>query len=83
MVPTALALARPMPMLDVWRCRAMELPYLARVSRRALAIPATQVQSERMSVTSGQTVNNRRVSIYPDNVDLLVFLRCNWLAAEQ
>ena len=28
--------------LDLWRNKAMEFPYLARVARRVLAIPATQ-----------------------------------------
>ena len=28
--------------LDMWRSKAMEFPYLARVARRVLAIPATQ-----------------------------------------
>ena len=45
--------------LDMWRNKAMEFPYLARVARRVLAIPATQAQSERMFSTAGLTVNKR------------------------
>ena len=41
--------------LDVWRNKAMEFPYLARVGRRVLAAPATQAQSERMFSTTGVT----------------------------
>ena len=43
--------------LDTWRNKAMEFPYLARVARRVLAIPATEARSERMLSTAGLTVN--------------------------
>ena len=46
--------------LDMWRNNAMEFPYLARVARHVLPIPATQAQSERMFSTAGLTVNKRR-----------------------
>ena len=46
--------------LDIWHNNAMEFPYLAGVSRRVLAIPATQAQSESMFSTAGLTVNKRR-----------------------
>ena len=39
--------------LDMWRNKAMELPYLARFARRVLATPGTQAQSERMLSTAG------------------------------
>ena len=46
--------------LDMWRKKATEFQYLARVDRGVLAIPATQAQSERMFSTAGLTVNKRR-----------------------
>ena len=69
--------------LDMLRNKAMELPYLARVFCRVLAIPATQTQSERMVSTAGLTVNKRRGSVDPENVKLLVLLRCNWTAVQE
>ena len=69
--------------LDMWRNKAMEFPYLARVARRVLAIPATQAQSERMFSTAGLTVNKRRGSVDPENVELLVFLGCNWTSVDE
>ena len=47
----------------------MEFPYLARVARRVLAIPARQAQTERMFSTAGLTVNKRRGSLDPENVE--------------
>ena len=69
--------------LDTWRNKAMELPYLAQVARRVLAIPTTQAKSERMFSTAGPTVNERRGSLDPENVELLFFLRCNWTAVNE
>ena len=76
--------SHPIPTLDMWRNRVMDFPYLARVARRVLAIPATPAQSGRMFSTAGLTVNKRRGSLDPENVELLFFsLRCNWEAAEE
>ena len=69
--------------LEMWRNKAMAFPYLARVARRVLAISATQAQSERMFSTAGLTVNKRRSSPDPENVELLFFLRCNWTAVDE
>ena len=69
--------------LDMWRNKAMESPCLARVARRVQAIPATQAQSERMVLTAGLTLNKRRGSVDPENVELLVFLRCNWTTVDE
>ena len=62
--------------------KAMECPYLALVAQRVLAIPTAQVQSERMFSTAGLTVNKRRGSLDPENVELLIFLWCNWTAVD-
>lgn len=69
--------------LDMWREKAAEFPYLARIARRVLAIPATQAQSKRMFSTAGLIEDERCDSLDPANVDLLVFLRCNWAAMEE
>ena len=69
--------------LDMWRNKAMELPYLARFARRVLATPATQAQSERMFSTAGLTVNKRRGSLDLENIELLFFLRCTWTAVDE
>ena len=49
----------------------------------ALAIPATQAQSERMFSTAALTVNKRRGRLDPENVELLFFLRCNWTSVDE
>ena len=67
----------------MWRNKAMEFPYLARVDRRVLAIPATQAPSDRMFSTAGLTVNKRRGSLDLEDVELLIFLRCNWTAVDE
>ena len=69
--------------LDMWRNKAMEVPYLARVFRRVLAIPATQAQSERIFSTAGFTVNKRRGILDPENVELLCFVQCKWTAVDE
>lgn len=69
--------------LDMWREKASEFPKLASVARRVLAIPATQAQSDRMFSAAGLTADKRRGSLDPENVELLVFLRCNWAAVEE
>ena len=69
--------------LDTWRNKAMEFPYLARVARRVLAIPARQAQTERMFSTAGLTVNKRRGSLDLENIELLFFLRCTWTAVDE
>ncbi|CAN0524116.1 unnamed protein product, partial [Laminaria digitata] len=63
--------------LEMWRKREKEFPYLARLARRVLSIPATQAQSERMFSAAGLTVNKRRGSLDPENVEMLVLMRCN------
>ena len=69
--------------LDIWRSKAIEFPYLARVARRVLAIPAMQAKSERMFWTAGLTVNKRCGLLEPENVEFLVFLRCNGAAVDE
>ena len=46
--------------LDMWRNKAMEFLYLARIGRRVLAIPAAQAPSESMCSTAALTVNKMR-----------------------
>ena len=67
---------------DMWRTKAMEPPYVARVAHRVLAIPATQAQPERMCSTAGLTANKKRGSLDSENLQLLVVLRCNWTAID-
>ena len=48
----------------------MEFLYLARVAHSVLAISATLVEYERILSTAGLTVNKRRGSLDPENVEL-------------
>ena len=69
--------------LSMWRKRAKESPYLARLARHVLPIPNAQALSERIFSAAGLTVNNRRGSLDPENVEMLVFMRCNWNAVDK
>lgn len=69
--------------LDTWRKKAKEFPYLAKLARRVVSIPATQAQPKRMFSAAGLTVNKRRRSLDPKNVELLVTSRCNWDAVDK
>ena len=54
----------------LWRNKVMEFLYLARVAHSVLAISATLVEYERILSTAGLTVNKRRGSLDPENVEL-------------
>ncbi|XP_076298600.1 E3 SUMO-protein ligase ZBED1-like [Lasioglossum baleicum] len=60
-----------------WKSNRSRFPLLSTVARRFLAIPATQVTSERLFSTSGNIVTNTRARLCPDNVEQLCFLHNN------
>jgi hypothetical protein len=47
------------------------------VEEKILAIPATSTPSERVFSLAANIVDKKRVSLKPENIDLLVFLRGN------
>lgn len=63
--------------LDWWRVNHEKFPNLWKMASCILAIPATSAPSERVFSAAANIVNKKRVSLKPETVDLLVFLRGN------
>ena len=57
-----------------WKKYEKELPNLATVGRRYLSIVMSSAASERLFSIAGQTVNDLRTQLDPDNVEKIVFL---------
>ena len=63
--------------LSWWKLNHTDYPHVWKLAQRILAIPSTSAPSERVFSSAANIVNKKRVSLKPDNVDLLVFLRGN------
>ena len=57
-----------------WKKYAVRFPYLSRLARRYLAMPATSASVERLFSVAGQVVSAKRARLDPSTVTLLVFL---------
>ena len=57
-----------------WKKHAVRFPYLSRLARRYLAMPATSASVERLFSVAGQVVTAKRARLDPSTVTLLVFL---------
>jgi hypothetical protein len=57
-----------------WKLHAMRFPYLSRLARRYLTMPATSASVERLFSVAGQVVTVKRARLHPSTVTLLVFL---------
>ncbi|XP_038129439.1 E3 SUMO-protein ligase ZBED1-like [Cyprinodon tularosa] len=60
-----------------WRVHNVNFPWLSRLARKYLCIPATSAPSERLFSASGNIVTCQRASLKPARVDMLVFLAKN------
>lgn len=60
-----------------WRTNESTYPYIAKLARRYLAVPATSVPSKRVFSTAGDIVTASRSVLSADNVDKLIFLTKN------
>jgi len=60
--------------LKWWKVHAVRFPYLSRLARRYLAMPATSDSVERLFSVDGQVVTAKRARLDPSTVTLLVFL---------
>ena len=56
------------------KLHAVRFPYLSRLARRYLAMPATSASVERLFSVAGQVVSAKRARLDPSTVTLLVFL---------
>ncbi|XP_063075476.1 E3 SUMO-protein ligase ZBED1-like [Engraulis encrasicolus] len=63
--------------LDWWRLHNVNFPWLSKLARKYLCIPATSAPSERLFSASGNIVTCQRASLKPAKVDMLVFLAKN------
>ena len=61
-----------------WKYNASKFPCLSKIARKFLAIPATEVPSERAFSVAGLTVTKLRASLDPANVDMIIFLHKNY-----
>lgn len=53
----------------------IKYPHIKYLTLQHLAIPATQVTSERLFSTAGQIVSDRRTLLLPEHVEQLLFLK--------
>ena len=60
--------------LEWWRTNAASLPYLARLARKLLCIPATSASTERIFSSAGLTITRLRARLTPDNASNILFL---------
>ena len=63
--------------LSWWKENHLKYPHIWKLAQRILAVPSTSAPSERVFSSAANIVNKKRVSLKPENVDLLVFLRGN------
>ena len=79
-------ISEPVRVLDPliwWRNNASKFPRLAKLAKRFLCVPATEVPSERSFSTAGGTVTKLRASLSSDNVDRLTFIHKNYVFPER
>ena len=60
--------------LSWWKENHLKYPHIWKLAQRILAVPSTSAPSERVFSSAANIVNKKRVSLKPENVDLLVFL---------
>ena len=63
--------------LNWWRTMEPVFPLLSRVAKQYLCITASSVPSERIFSTADNLIKNRRASLSPENVDMLLFMHKN------
>ncbi len=61
-----------------WRNNEERFPKLSKLARKYLAIPATEVSSERVFSAAGLTLTTLRNRLDPDTVDQCLFLHKNY-----
>ncbi|XP_045201083.1 E3 SUMO-protein ligase ZBED1-like [Mercenaria mercenaria] len=64
--------------LQWWKQRELRFPFLSKLAKCLLCIPATSVPSERVFSTAGDILTAQRASLKAKHVDKLIFLKKNW-----
>lgn len=75
-------LVEPTNPLKWWAGQQKQFPYLAKLARRFLCVPATSAPSERLFSVAGLTVTQHRNRLSDHAVTLLVYLRNAWPVVE-
>ena len=63
--------------LDWWRKKSETYPILSEIAKRYLYIPATNSPSERIFSKAGVLMNNKRILLSKNMVNILLFLNHN------
>ena len=66
-----------------WKVNAAQFPRLSQIAQIYLAIPATEVPSERVFSAAGLTITKLRASLDPSNADELIFIHKNYRFATE
>jgi hypothetical protein len=64
--------------LGWWRAQSPNLPLLAEIARKILAIPASSSSSERVFSSGGNVVTTQRMNLDPSTVERLVYIHDNY-----
>ncbi|CAF4438682.1 unnamed protein product [Didymodactylos carnosus] len=65
---------QPNPLV-FWKDHQQKFPYLAKLARHLYSIPATSAGVERQFSAAGLVINERRLSLNPDTVEDILFVR--------
>ena len=65
--------------MDWWQLNGDRYPNLAKLARKYLCVPATSVASELIFSKSGEILSKKRSRLSPNRVDMLIFLKHNYL----
>lgn len=69
--------------LTWWKENEVKFPRTAIIAKRALAVPATSVPSERIFSATGLLINKLRNRLTSDLVDTIIFLNKNRLSGPE
>ncbi|KAL4088553.1 hypothetical protein QTP88_023646 [Uroleucon formosanum] len=64
--------------LDFWSKQTLRFPYLSKLARQILAIPASSASSERSFSVAGRVIEQRRSCIDGSTVDAILFLNSHF-----
>ncbi|KAL4119444.1 hypothetical protein QTP88_012253 [Uroleucon formosanum] len=64
--------------LDFWSKQTLRFPYLSKLARQVLAIPASSASSERSFSVAGRVIEQRRSCIDGSTVDAILFLNSHF-----
>lgn len=69
--------------LGFWRRVAEQYPWLSRLAKKLLCIPATSTPSERVFSVAGQVLRAKRSRLHPLTVDKVIFIHDNYSVSKQ